>query len=622
MPADYDNGLGRPTSLADREYQTRRGSGDGRVVDGVRPRSLGLQDARGTGVYGGSGAEPRYLGASYETLDLGEAATVPGASSGAPPEHGYRVAEFPDDAAEPRSAAIPTIDVRALTAASVILICVSVLMQPLVFAHVNGFTVIGMDLPARASRAAGVAVAQGWTDSMSTGRELAFMIGEYVDGARVATVPLEFAPAPTAVCRSAADRARLLSQGATFVWCTLAALASSPCGDVAARAMIGVDTFIRPVEALADSGLGSASTTFRFGATSQTSVVRRPLLSAEHGPPGWRAHAIIEESHQVLRTALHAARDDPLLDGWKERMGRLSEEIPPGLLSALPDFTASDGIEQLPFSPTYVPIATRWLPRAPQQAPAPDGAPACIRSPLDMLTAVARRRLTDWMHKTALDLAGIRDALEADPTAEAPRDRPPAIAIGQCEMHEWARGRVWDCRGACCVVADFEAPIDTHLNLEYLRQRLSDDPDQYLVANLLEGVRLDADVELQTVLVPHLASLPKGFASVAQEIRRLHDLSWYGFFNSTPFWPMYYNGQGAVARKLEKDRYRRSTEGGGPRKPTFDACGVQAISINSASHVHHMPRHFVEDHRPEFRAWIAARGLGATAGPPLQPAHA
>jgi hypothetical protein len=44
-------------------------------------------------------------------------------------------------------------------------------------------------------------------------------------------------------------------------------------------------------------------------------------------------------------------------------------------------------------------------------------------------------------------------------------------------------------------------------------------------ANLLEGVRLDADVELQFVGVGHLSSLPFGFESVNKELRRLHGAS-------------------------------------------------------------------------------------------------
>ena len=70
-----------------------------------------------------------------------------------------------------------------------------------------------------------------------------------------------------------------------------------------------------------------------------------------------------------------------------------------------------------------------------------------------------------------------------------------------------------------------------------------------------------------------------------KELRRLHAKGWYDFFSDFPFWPMYLNGQGSTARKLEPDRYRRITEGGGPRHPTFDRAGLRALSINEASHI-------------------------------------
>ena len=173
-----------------------------------------------------------------------------------------------------------------------------------------------------------------------------------------------------------------------------------------------------------------------------------------------------------------------------------------------------------------------------------------------------------------------------------------------------------DCRPECCVLSDFHAAPDTHLDLGYLESRLRHYPDQYLAANILEGVRLDADVELQSVWVPHLTSLPFGYASVGKELRRLRSLGWYEFYSSLPFWPMYLNGQGATARKLEPDRFRRTTEGNGPRAPTFDASGLQAISINEASHIYHMPQHFLRDERPEFRDWLRARGLPAPSPSP------
>ena len=97
----------------------------------------------------------------------------------------------------------------------------------------------------------------------------------------------------------------------------------------------------------------------------------------------------------------------------------------------------------------------------------------------------------------------------------------------------------------------------------------------------------------------------------------MRGLGWYDFFGDFPFWPMYMNGQGATARKLEPDRFRRTTEGGGPRYPTYDLSGLCAISINAASRIFHVPQHFLADDRPEMTAWLRARGL--LHPPPLSP---
>ncbi len=42
-------------------------------------------------------------------------------------------------------------------------------------------------------------------------------------------------------------------------------------------------------------------------------------------------------------------------------------------------------------------------------------------------------------------------------------------------------------------------------------------------------------------------------------------LQWYWLNATPPYWPCYCNGKGAVSRKLEKDRYRPTTEAGAPR---------------------------------------------------------
>jgi hypothetical protein len=158
------------------------------------------------------------------------------------------------------------------------------------------------------------------------------------------------------------------------------------------------------------------------------------------------------------------------------------------------------------------------------------------------------------------------------------------------------------------VLLDVTLPIETHLNLPFLRKRLAGYPDQNLVSNLLEGIRFEADVELQTVLVPHLISLPKGFTSVRNELYRLQTLGWYRFFDHLPFWPIYLNGQGATARKLET-RYRRTTECGGPRRPTLDGSGLRALSINEAASVRHMPAWYKHRHDPPWLKYMQEREL-------------
>ena len=189
-----------------------------------------------------------------------------------------------------------------------------------------------------------------------------------------------------------------------------------------------------------------------------------------------------------------------------------------------------------------------------------------------------------WLQAQLDDLLSIREQLEqgVPPTEVQRRHRPRPMAVGDGERPAWARGLVLDCRGACCTPLDFETKFSSGLNLPFLEAALKEYPDQALLSYLMLGVRLEADVELQSVFIPHLTSLPAGFQSVEKEIRRLEKLTWYDFFDSMPFSPAYYNGQVAVARKLEPDRFRRSTEGGGPRVPTFDASGLQAISINAA----------------------------------------
>ena len=507
-----------------------------------------------------------------------------------------------------KETSVTTLDIREATDAASLIIFISVVAQPLIYAHVNGYTIIGFESPLRASRHQCIASVQLMIDLCQSALCYAFMAGEYTCGARLFAAPLAEAPIATSVCRTVSQRKSLILAGATFAWCTLAALGDTAVGDAAARSVLATQMFRQPISVLPTKDLG-----FRSGAAPITNVLRRPTLIHENHPAAWSTLLHAVESDRLLASALHEAGDDPLLSEWREQIKPIPvDQIPASLLTTLPDFD-DPALDYVTLSEVPPPLSTSWMPLPPIQQPPIDSAPACPRSVSDLMPESTRLIVKAWLQNTLDDLLSIQSGLSIGILPDnLIRHRPKPLAIGQGQLHEWARGRVWDCRlltTSCCVLVDFHAPINTHLNLEILASRLERYPDQTLVANLLEGVRLDADVELQTVLVPHLVSLAKGFASVEKEIRRLRNLNWYDFFDDFPFWPMYLNGQGATSRKLEPDRFRRTTEGGGPRTEVFDSDGVRALSINEASRIYHFPVHFANDTRPEMLSWLRARSL-------------
>lgn len=328
-----------------------------------------------------------------------------------------------------------------------------------------------------------------------------------------------------------------------------------------------------------------------------------------------RADEILKES-----LLLDVAEGDLLLAGWAERIAPFDVSlIPTGAQAVLPDF-GDPRLDEVEFSPIQRPLSTAWIPLPPRQPPAGAEAPPCVNGVRDLMLPEAVASLERWLEAMRADLININASLARGvPPDQVERDRPPPLAIGQAELKPWARGRVWDCtrrESMCCVGSDFRRIPQSHLRLDWLRSRLASYPDQGLVSHLLEGVRLEADVELHSVLVPHLVSLPLGFASVDRELRRMQAMGWYSFFQDVPFWPIYLNGQGATARKLETTRFRRTLEGGGPRQPVFDSSGLRAIPLNEASRVYHMPAHFVVDQRPQFKEWLTQRGLPAPSREP------
>ena len=98
---------------------------------------------------------------------------------------------------------------------------------------------------------------------------------------------------------------------------------------------------------------------------------------------------------------------------------------------------------------------------------------------------------------------------------------------------------------------------------------------------------------LQIVLFSHLESAPKGFASLQREVRRFLGLQphpWMELFAWPPFMPLRCLAHGAASRALEKDRWRSTTEAGGPRYTLLDPDGVLVPSLNDLSRLHGFPK--------------------------------
>ena len=509
-------------------------------------------------------------------------------------------------------ASAQVVSLAELSAAGVILLFVANFLRPLVFAHVNGLQVLGAELPLPAARATPMRLLERWAELAFSASALAttFMIGRYRDnGPRVGVCLLPFVPPPDMTVLTAYQRRRRLSLGATFAWCTLASMAGTALADPIARALVGVAAFCGPVTYTADA-LHEGELllpVFRVGAAPVASMVgMRPITYDLNTVGYW---LLQDADHQrLLRHALEGrvAEGEALLEGWAERIRPPPQELLDLVRVQLPDMLAED-LLGLPFSPIYVPPVTTYLPRMPAQLPATT--PHCVRSAMELLDEPARRRAHAWLTRALDQLVCIEEHPPEHVGCELLR--PPPLVLGQEALAPWARGRVWDLtfeRAPCAVPLDVTLPIETHLNLPFLRKRLASYPDQNLLSNLLEGIRFEADVELQAVLVPHLISLPKGFASVRNELYRLQTLGWYRFFDHLPFWPIYLNGQGATARKLET-RYRRTTECGGPRRPTLDGSGLRALSINEAASVRHMPAWYKHRHDPPWLKYMQEREL-------------
>ena len=195
VPANYEQCDPHSPVREERDYQLVRGQGSGRRPPTAVPRSL----------------------------------QQPQAANSTQGHHA--IAELDLDHLDERR-----VDLRRVNA-NVIILCVVVMQtSPLILAMLNGFEVVGADLRQPTHRSIGLAVATRWAEQAIGAASSTFLVGDYGDGARLFTAPVNLDPMPNQIVRTSAERKRRARLGSGLAWCTLAALAGTIAYDPAARA--------------------------------------------------------------------------------------------------------------------------------------------------------------------------------------------------------------------------------------------------------------------------------------------------------------------------------------------------------------------------------------------------
>ena len=124
-----------------------------------------------------------------------------------------------------------------------------------------------------------------------------------------------------------------------------------------------------------------------------------------------------------------------------------------------------------------------------------------------------------------------------------------------------------------------------------------------MASNVIDGIRLEADLELSAVFCPQLVSVGEGYDSVQQTVRELRTMGFYQFYSELPFMPIVVIGQGSRIKKLGSTKYRRTSDFSAPHRDVFDREGNRAMAINDASRRYAIPKWIKEGGDPELLQW-------------------
>ena len=291
-----------------------------------------------------------------------------------------------------------------------------------------------------------------------------------------------------------------------------------------------------------------------------------------------------------LRATLDAVPDDAefssYLRGWSSSVSTFDFGEVPDMLRGT-SCARDDRLLDTPFAyRDPIPTTRRFTPPKRQQT---SYRPTCVEM---ILFPSAIELIADWVQNYIAEYLEMPNFCFPDDVAsplqkmeylkERGRSCEPLI-LGQEAFLPAARDIVWDLRrkvNGYYVPLDYDQPIETHLDLAFLKEFLKGTKDEQMLQQVTEtGVCFFADADLQICLFPHLISMPPGYPSINKELLRLASddcrmgsSNYIGIFDFFPFLPCRNVPQGSVPRKYE-DRWRRVADGGGWRRPIFDRNG-------------------------------------------------
>ena len=395
------------------------------------------------------------------------------------------------------------------------------------------------------------------------------------------------------------------------VWCALATLACTPLGLFAELAAVSAShyrTHDGSTTTLLQSELTLRELTGMRPGGSPMMAPKWPVLSQGEGVTPRQLVQFGVDSLPLLR---HDLVNDggPLAEyyaGWADSIQPLAIADVPSELLDKPLYLNDGRLQGELFSEPLPVYETPWLAR--QQEQQWRERPGCQdfrpRSVLDLVDGDAIDTMKGWFDKEVKDLACLE---EYGPNCDR-KDKPGEVAIGQDQFSYCARGYFWDCRGGKgCSLLRYDEPLETDFNIKegsFLQVKLQDYPDQRLASNVLEGIRLEADLEMQIVLSPQLISIGEGYDSVQKTVRELKSMGFYDFFHDLPFAPIFIVSQGSRIKKLGVKKYRRTSNFSAPHKSVRDKAGVEVVPVNTASRCYLVPVWLAEHSDPAVRAWL------------------